>query len=415
MPTIGHQNNSIHHNYFGIYTYGHFGGVWTDNEVAHNVVYGIDPHDDSDSLIIENNYTHHNGTHGIICSKRCDNLTIRNNVSTNNGGNGIMLHRETNDSLLEYNVTNNNGDTGIAIFDSHRNTIRNNESKFNKHGIRFSVGAADNLIVDNVLSNNNDRGINFFQGSDLPTLEGDGRPKRNTFRNNEINSNGGYGIRVRDADDNFFEGNELLDNGKKDTVLVEDSTGNAFQGNIFTPGSRLKLRGDAGFASDLNVVDQPDIKVNVDAFSTIVFTGNDGDIFQVLDKRGNLIASETSVDSSGSSLTVDSGLIGVASDALVRLLPSTVNVSSQTVLVSPTVWEVSSGLEGKEFTVDAELASDAIDYVIGELAARAYYDVFRDGLRIDGGWTDRDGVLDFSDAPGSTDEVLYELRRGLAI
>lgn len=65
------QNNYIHHNYFGVYTFGHQGGVWTGNEVAYNVAYGLDPHDDSDLLLIDNNYTHNNGTHGIICSKRC--------------------------------------------------------------------------------------------------------------------------------------------------------------------------------------------------------------------------------------------------------------------------------------------------------------------------------------------------------
>lgn len=404
------QNNYIHHNYFGIYTYGHFGGVWTNNEVAHNVIYGIDPHDDSDSLIIENNYTHNNGTHGIICSKRCDNLTIRYNVSSNNGGNGIMLHREANDSLLEYNVTNDNVDSGIAIFDSYRNTIRNNESQGNKHGIRFSVGSADNQIVDNVLSNNADRGINFFKGSDLPTFGGDGRPKRNVFRGNEINLNGGYGIRVRDADENLFEANELLGNGRKDTIFFETAAGNTFQDNIVETGSRVKLRGNSTFTSDLTVRGQPDLEVNLDEFSLVAFVGDQSEIFQLVDNGGNFLPAVTSVGAAGSSMTVTSALIGVATDAVVRTLPFFVDVSSQSVVVLPTVWETSGDLR-KAFTVDAELAALAIDYAVGDLMAGEEYDIFRDGQWIDSVTADASGVLDFSDAPGTSEEVLYELVR----
>ena len=120
-------NNTIHHNYFGVYTYGAQAMTFLNNEVYDNVKYGLDPHDDSDFLIIDGNYVHNNGSHGIICSQRCDNLIITNNTSSYNGGNGIMLHRNTNDSLVEYNTLYNNADSGIAIFDSHRNTLRNND------------------------------------------------------------------------------------------------------------------------------------------------------------------------------------------------------------------------------------------------------------------------------------------------
>ena len=89
------RDSYIHHNYYGIYSFGAYGAVWSGNEVAFNVVYGIDPHDDSDWLLIENNFVHHNGSHGIIGSKRTDHLTIRNNMSSYNGtGHGIMLHQE---------------------------------------------------------------------------------------------------------------------------------------------------------------------------------------------------------------------------------------------------------------------------------------------------------------------------------
>src|SRR5258708_2875804 len=71
-------NSHIHNNYYGVYTFGDQDGVWTGNEVDHNVGYGFDPHDDTDNLLIENNEVHHNGNHGIIASKRCDHVIVRN-------------------------------------------------------------------------------------------------------------------------------------------------------------------------------------------------------------------------------------------------------------------------------------------------------------------------------------------------
>ena len=54
----------IHHNYYGHYTYGHQGGVWTDNKMHDNHQYGFDPHDDSDYLTIARNTVWNNVNHG---------------------------------------------------------------------------------------------------------------------------------------------------------------------------------------------------------------------------------------------------------------------------------------------------------------------------------------------------------------
>ena len=116
----------LHHNYFGMYSFGAYGMQMLDNEVDHNVGYGFDPHDDSDYLVIERNNVHHNGAHGIIASQRCNNIIIRNNISWNNGHNGIMLHRYCDDSLIEGNRSFGNGDSGIALFDNYRTIVRGN-------------------------------------------------------------------------------------------------------------------------------------------------------------------------------------------------------------------------------------------------------------------------------------------------
>ena len=120
------QNSRIHHNFFGVYTFGGRGMQWLNNEVDNNVQYGFDPHDDTDHLLIQGNNVHHNGNHGIIASMRCDHLTIRNNRSWANAQNGIILHRSSDDCLIEQNQCYDNADTGIVLAGSSRCVVRSN-------------------------------------------------------------------------------------------------------------------------------------------------------------------------------------------------------------------------------------------------------------------------------------------------
>lgn len=57
-------DSDIHHMYYGMYSYGHQGGVWTDNKMHDNHQYGFDPHDDSDYLTIARNEVYNNVNHG---------------------------------------------------------------------------------------------------------------------------------------------------------------------------------------------------------------------------------------------------------------------------------------------------------------------------------------------------------------
>lgn len=57
-------NSDIHHMYYGMYSYGHQGGVWTNNKMHDNHQYGFDPHDDSDYLTITDNEVYGNVNHG---------------------------------------------------------------------------------------------------------------------------------------------------------------------------------------------------------------------------------------------------------------------------------------------------------------------------------------------------------------
>ncbi len=233
------SNSHIHHNYFGVYTFGLFGGEWMGNEVNNNIVYGFDPHDDSDSLLIADNNVYGNGSHGIICSQRCDHLTIKHNQSHDNGGNGVMLHRNTTDSLVENNTLYNNLDSGLALFESHRNTVRGNQITNNGNGIRFSVGSSENIIEDNTVSGSTKYGFYFYNGSDIPT-SGDGRPKNNQLINNTVTNSAVNGLKLQASDNNIFRGNTFTRNGKDN--LVDGAQGNTFAGNTFSQNSSSGLR-----------------------------------------------------------------------------------------------------------------------------------------------------------------------------
>ena len=363
-------NNTIHHNYFGIYTYGAEAMTFLNNEVFGNVLYGIDPHDDSDYLIIDGNYAHDNGSHGIICSQRCNNLTITNNTSSYNGGNGIMLHRNTNDSLVEYNTLYNNLDSGIAIFDSHNNTIRNNDAKHNKNGIRLSVGSSNNIVENNNFSENSKYGMYFYKGSDIPT-SGDGRIKSNTFKNNTVNANASVAAKIQQADSNIFEDNEFAGNSSY-VAEIRDSDNNIFKKNILA-GNTLNyyyVKYDA-----VNTIQDSDsfaVKIG-DATSSMTITDSANAIF----KNSKNLSTNTYPSYSSIILTKVATSTSVVSFSRLNF---TVTPSTDNLIIKSTTWNTSGDFY-KKWTAKNSLAN-AIDvsYLIGDLLPSTSYDVIVNGV-----------------------------------
>ena len=133
--TTGHfENNKVHDNYFGFYSFGATNMIIRNNEVFHNVQYGFDPHDDSNNFIMEDNYVHDNGNHGIIFSRRCVNNIIRRNRSVNNRLHGIMLTAKV--TTIRSMTTFSDGNTdGIIVWRSSNNLVYNNQLTGNKRGI----------------------------------------------------------------------------------------------------------------------------------------------------------------------------------------------------------------------------------------------------------------------------------------
>lgn len=210
------RRNKIHHNYFGLYSYGATGLEITDNEVYENDEYGLDPHDDSNNLLIENNLVHHNGNHGIIISKRCFNNIIRKNISRDNKLHGIMMDRQSNNNLVVENLTRNNAD-GVAVYDSYNNYIANNRIMGNrKSGVRMNMHSAENLVWNNVFNENN-RGVYLY-----------GETGRNYIFENKIKNNR-VGIVVKDSAPNYFQSNLRPEENRKDVLATEASKNHEFR------------------------------------------------------------------------------------------------------------------------------------------------------------------------------------------
>ncbi|VUD58779.1 Poly(beta-D-mannuronate) C5 epimerase [Thalassocella blandensis] len=141
--------------YYGFYCYDSDNLVVLRNTYTDNVVYGIDPHDYSNNLIIA--YNEVSGTqlkHGIIVSREVSNSWIFNNKSYNNKLSGFVLDRKSSNNLVANNIAMNNGSDGITFYESSDNLVYNNEVLGNKkHGIRARNSTNIHLQQNKIVAN----------------------------------------------------------------------------------------------------------------------------------------------------------------------------------------------------------------------------------------------------------------------
>jgi poly(beta-D-mannuronate) C5 epimerase len=407
-------NSYIHHNFFGVYTYGHYGGHWATNEVAYNAAYGFDPHDDSDHLVIESNNVHHNGWHGIIASKRCDNGVIRNNISWNNGldltdphGNGIMLHRSCNNWVVENNLSFGNADSGIAIFASDNIVIRNNVCLSNVNaGIRLSVGTENNWIEGNEIGYVHRYGLYVYEGSDPPEDDdvgvNEGRCQGNVFTNNFVYDYTAEAIKLQGSDENLFVGNTFT--AAVLTFRFAEGTNNVMRDNSIPANSLVKVTGFATNHSSVTLIGQAPLTLQLNLFGAATFADEAGAVFAFAEHEV-----PTVVDSSGSFALATAGVIGTNSDMVITrklyVTPSTGGV-----LVEPGTWSL-SGNYRKEWTAQVSDAAAQITYRVGDLQPGVTYRVSEDGLQINTLTANAAGEITFAATPGTTVVVPYEVVR----
>lgn len=209
--------SKFHHNYFGAYTYGATGMLWRGNEFYENIRYGLDPHDDSNSFLVENNIARDNGSHGIIFSKRCINNIIRNNLSYNNKGHGIMLHEKSDNNLVANNTLFGNTD-GVTLWRSSNNIVKNNKIyKNSKSGIRANMQSVSNTFLNNQIANNKLYGIYLYSSAGS-----------NIIQSNQLTHNG-YALYIK-TDANSIQNNKVEKN-RIGIFLRAGASGNQLSNN----------------------------------------------------------------------------------------------------------------------------------------------------------------------------------------
>lgn len=141
--------------YYGFYSYEADDVAIIGNIYYDNIIYGIDPHDRSNRLVIANNIVH--GTrrkHGIIISREVNDGWIAGNRTYGNGGSGIMLDRSSMRNLIADNVSYGNRGDGITIFESPYNVVARNKLFWNwRNGFRarnsWGIYAEKNIMMMN--------------------------------------------------------------------------------------------------------------------------------------------------------------------------------------------------------------------------------------------------------------------------
>ncbi|GGL61736.1 hypothetical protein GCM10010129_01620 [Streptomyces fumigatiscleroticus] len=291
LKVRGSQTNSrFHDNYMGTYTFGAYGMTFSGNEYDHNVMYGLDPHDDSDHLTITGNHAHHNGTHGIICSQRCDHLEIVGNEVDHNGVppyvppgdddpsdnqvHGIMLHRGVTDTVVRDNhVHDHPNGAGIAVFDSSDDTITGNRIERAEYGLRYSVGSTAITTSDNTVTDSGAHAVFTYRGSDAPAYTNTtGRPGRLAFSGNTFDGAAGDAVRLNDSDDLTFTGNTFTGTFGSGP-LTQRTTGTVIDGGTAPASLTYTVRGDATTPGGITFRSLSGaVSVRLDAYSSAAFS-----------------------------------------------------------------------------------------------------------------------------------------------
>jgi poly(beta-D-mannuronate) C5 epimerase len=287
----GSQRRSrFHDNMMGTYTWGASDMTFEGNTYERNVMYGLDPHDDSDHLTITGNVARDNGRHGIICSQRCDHVTITGNEVHHNGippytvnpedddpqVHGIMLHRGVTDSVVAGNdVHDHPNGAGIAVMDSSDDVVRDNVLARNKYGLRTSVGSHDIRWEGNDVRDSGSYGVYAYPGlSDDPEYATTPRPSRDVFVGNTIGASGSYAVRLLSTDGFRFTGN-TVDAGAG-AVRVDDTRGFVWESGPLPPGGIVLRTGPGGGSAAVVRTPVGAVKADLDAGARLAVETPDG-------------------------------------------------------------------------------------------------------------------------------------------
>jgi parallel beta-helix repeat protein len=229
-------------NVFGAYSYEARDMRWIDNEFVDNVVYGLDPHDNSDRFLVEGNLAARNGRHGIIFSRFCDDNVIRRNRSTHNGWHGIVIDDgnradgPSNGNVIAENEVRDNAKVGISIDGSSRNLIVGNTIDHQRYGVRLIRRSRDNVVRGNTITRTAADGV-FLDGASGTEVRAN------------VVSSAATGARMRDAPGSVVSANTLL-GMRSHGVDVDRGDGLPDRGIVVTH-NRITGSGPSSILSDV--------------------------------------------------------------------------------------------------------------------------------------------------------------------
>jgi hypothetical protein len=149
-------------------------------------------------------------------------------------------------------------------------------------------------------------------------------------------------------------------------------------------------------ASLTYVTDQVNVKVTVDATSTVVLTDSGGHAFNLAGVSGLA----TTAGTGSSTLTLTQANIG---SNTVQVLPSTIQATTNSGTASVRL------VSGTEWQTTASSSTQTLTYTLTGLAANTTYTIKKNGVTLGTFTTDAHGVLTFSEVAGSLSAVDYTI------
>ncbi len=145
---------------YGFYSYEAEDVVIIGNEYRDNIIYGLDPHDRSQRLVMAYNTAYGSvEKHGGIISREVDDSLIVGNLAFSNKGAGLMVERNSIGNIIYANTSFENGGDGIAIYESPCNLVESNDSFSNGNAGVKVRNSWDVLVRSNRLENNRGAGL----------------------------------------------------------------------------------------------------------------------------------------------------------------------------------------------------------------------------------------------------------------
>jgi parallel beta-helix repeat protein len=245
-------------NFFGAYSYNAEAMRFIDDRFTDNIIYGLDPHDNSDDFVVRGNLAAGNGRHGIIFSRFCDRNLIIDNVSERNGWHGIVLDDgksadgPSNENVVAHNLIRDNGLVGVSIDGSDRNLISDNAIVGGDQGIRVYGPATGDRLEGNTIRRPRSFGILLDHPSSNATVAG------NTI------TGASDGVRIRDAPDSVVA-NNAIHSAKQHGIKIDGFAGRRSVG-VRVIGNSVTGAGPSPFGVQLRHVPGIDVDHNPNAW-----------------------------------------------------------------------------------------------------------------------------------------------------